>query len=510
MAPITEAYLTTLATADPGLPVPRPTTPHWLKDPHALAQVQSASLPKAVDVVVIGSGITALSIARTLLSQSPSIRVTILEARALCSGATGRNGGQIVTYGAAAYSQAKRVLGAEAATKFVDFTFDNVAAMSEAVKEYAMTESEYRQVRRIRCFTDPEYFKKACESIAEYERDNPKSKHINTYTVVDAQQLLKDHGIHGVAGGIIYPAAAFWPYRFIAKTYQTLLNQYPSRFSIETETSVTRVLHDSQGENVYPYAVETSRGLLRATHVVHATNGHAGHLLPALRGRIVPYCGTMTVQDYGTAVPNRGDQNTWSVHQKPQLDESTGALASGTYYVQQNAVTGQFWFGGEFKTLEETLSADDSSKSEGSVEHLKQRLAQFFGLKPRPDTCLVSAWSGVMGFTCDGFPLVARLPKSLTSRDGTGEWIAAGFNGMGMSMCLLAGKGLALKILGFDVSDWFPESAFGLSSDRLQSRLTVRATVDDFLSDYQSAIKATKSTKDAQVAEAGGITQAKL
>jgi len=197
---VPEAYLTTLVTADPGIPVPRPTTPHWLKDPHSLAQIQSPSLPKDVDVVVIGSGITGMSIAKTLLSQSPSVRVTILEARTLCSGATGRNGGHIVTYGAAAYSRAKEVLGAEAATKFVDFTFANVSAMEDIVKEYALRESEYRQVKRVRCFTDHEYYQQACESIAEYERDNPTSQHQNTYTIVDAQQLT-EVGIRSATDG---------------------------------------------------------------------------------------------------------------------------------------------------------------------------------------------------------------------------------------------------------------------------------------------------------------------
>lgn len=52
-------------------------------------------------MLIVGSGITGTSVAKHLLEGQPDARVTIVEARTLCSGATGRNGGQHVAFGAA-------------------------------------------------------------------------------------------------------------------------------------------------------------------------------------------------------------------------------------------------------------------------------------------------------------------------------------------------------------------------------------------------------------------------
>jgi hypothetical protein len=76
----------------PGLPVNDPTLPYWTVPPINLpAHNNTATLPTHVDVLIIGSGITGVSCARTLLKKGPpGLRVLVLEARDVCSGATGR------------------------------------------------------------------------------------------------------------------------------------------------------------------------------------------------------------------------------------------------------------------------------------------------------------------------------------------------------------------------------------------------------------------------------------
>jgi hypothetical protein len=89
--------------ADPGLPHPNPVPSFW--------QHQKASLPEPLpevpefaDIVIIGSGITGASIARTILATTQSVlsperdkklQVVVLDSRDTCNGATGRNGGHI-------------------------------------------------------------------------------------------------------------------------------------------------------------------------------------------------------------------------------------------------------------------------------------------------------------------------------------------------------------------------------------------------------------------------------
>ena len=75
----------------PDLPVYRPTVSFWTVPSAQLPIDNDAPLPSQVDVLVIGSGITGVSCTRTLLRYGPpGLRVLILEARDVCSGATGR------------------------------------------------------------------------------------------------------------------------------------------------------------------------------------------------------------------------------------------------------------------------------------------------------------------------------------------------------------------------------------------------------------------------------------
>ncbi|KAJ7593915.1 FAD dependent oxidoreductase-domain-containing protein [Mycena floridula] len=89
------------------LPVPNPTASFWLDSPGASPLATEGStgpLTKDADICIIGSGITGVSAAYHLAklfandTSRPPIKATILEARNFCSGATGRNGGNLIPF----------------------------------------------------------------------------------------------------------------------------------------------------------------------------------------------------------------------------------------------------------------------------------------------------------------------------------------------------------------------------------------------------------------------------
>lgn len=292
-------------------------------------------------------------------------------------------------------------------------------------------------------------------------------------------RFQQDHGIHGASGGAILPAGTVWPYIMVTRIFAALMEKYPNRLTIETSTAVTAVNYESNFvtpiTSVYPYAVTTSRGPLRAGKVIYCTNGHTGHLIPKLRGRIHPFKGTMTVQDPGSAVPNRGKTTSWGFHYPITYDPKTKESGHGLYYLGQSAKTGYFYFGGENARIEDVVSGDDSFVGGKSVSHLQSVLPEFFGKSQSASWNLVASWSGIMGFSSDGLPLVGQLTQELTGREGDGEWIAAAFNGYGMANCLLSGESLVSLILKDRASD-IP-GAYHLSEQRLQDLLTVPESI---------------------------------
>lgn len=261
-----------------------------------------------------------------------------------------------------------------------------------------------------------------------------------------------------------------------------MLRDSPERLSIETNTPVSKVSYSPDVDPEYPYAVTTSRGIVRARRVLHCTNAYASHLLPRLAGGIYPFRGTMSVQKPGPELKNLGACRSWSLSHKSKLEVETGFYDTGLYYLQQNALTGHIWIGNESAYLKDILTADDTYVPDEAKEFLSTVLPGFFlkGWGGEEKSEVEAIWSGIQGHTADGLPIVGRVPQSITGEPGdTGQWIAAGFNGYGMDKCWLTGEALAKMIMGEDVSDWFPQ-CYTLTERRLQQTLTANKTVLKF------------------------------
>lgn len=158
--------------ADPELPRDNPTTSFWQLPPHSqLSEIQSAEIPQETDYAVIGSGLTGCSIAKHLLDLSDSSSVTVLEARTLCSGATGRNGGLLTSFVPDQFSALAEHLGLEQAVKIARFanrTLEKMHELGNSSPELK-TASEVRRVRGIICYDNEGAFEAAKKSVASYE-----------------------------------------------------------------------------------------------------------------------------------------------------------------------------------------------------------------------------------------------------------------------------------------------------------------------------------------------------
>lgn len=140
--------------SDPGNPASDPNPAPWQQPSHRLAHAKSPSLPETADMVILGSGITGCAVARTLLSTTEHLskkpRVVILDARTLCSGASGRNGGHLRDTPFMYLSYFKSSFGSEMAKKMASFRARQVKEVIELAKEEnVFAAAEFRQVEAV-------------------------------------------------------------------------------------------------------------------------------------------------------------------------------------------------------------------------------------------------------------------------------------------------------------------------------------------------------------------------
>ncbi|KAL8299272.1 hypothetical protein RB593_009253 [Gaeumannomyces tritici] len=508
------------AKAAAPLPHPSPTQPFWLLDPPhpELVDLQSAEMPREAEVVIIGSGITAAATARSLLQtateESPSRpvpRVVVLEARQLCSGATGRNGGHIK---ASPHVVLGRLLkqgamdGARAA-ELMRFQLRHLPVLTGLCAAEGIEVAECREVETVDLFVDDAGVLRQGWRRSRLSGSGRPSSRCGRGLPRRPARSVKFKANHHVLGAISYKAGALWPYRLVSSVWKTLLSEFPETLSIETGTPATSIdvlgKTDTsasqpgapQPDQDFPYLISTPRGAFRARHVVHATNAYMSNLVPGLRGKATGVLAHMTAQRPGVDFPRAGGGWSWSTVYAGQAYD----------YITQRPDTaagepGELMIGGGFtcapKQGGDMIGVYDDSRLDAlTVAHLEGIMPTVFrprwgadeggGGGPR----VKSVWSGVLAFTADLLPLVGRLDEQTTGRKlprqprggggkpgehsgasspKPGEWISAGYCGDGMVWAWLSGTALGIMLSGNDdvhlpaapgrpegrLSDWFP------------------------------------------------------
>ncbi|KAJ4245541.1 hypothetical protein NW762_014050 [Fusarium torreyae] len=488
------AKLRAALLADPLLPRPNPSISLWQEPAHpTISKSQSPNLPEFTDIVVIGSGITGCSVTKALLEDDTldtESRIVVLEARTLTSGATGRNGGQLVSPVGHLYTTMCKRYGEDTAKEMCRFSMmniDRVLGMLEELDPALQAASEIRHVSKVMVAGDEETWQASKESLESFRNAIPD--HQTLHRVSEKEALADQFNVKSGHGAIDHPAGAVWPYRLITGIFERLLAQYPDRLSIETNTPATNIQYvpsapdDDSPEPEYRYMVETPRGTIRTKQVVHCTNANAAHLLRPLLGKLYPYRGTMSVHKAGPHLEHVGNHRSWSQLTKTTLDPVSEFYSGGLYYLQQHGNTGDIWIGTDYSNVFDVLTSDDTSVPGHSVEALLNFLPRYFvegwpeGERPE----LKRVWTGLQGHTSDGLPLVGKLPKSLSGRDGQGEWIAGGYSGYGMDKAWMTGEALSSMILGKGTPDWLPK-AFLITEGRLERDITTEKSVAKWVS----------------------------
>ncbi|KAK7521367.1 FAD dependent oxidoreductase-domain-containing protein [Phyllosticta citriasiana] len=464
------------ASRNPGLPVLSPARPYWLKNPPFphLVNIRSDRLSSETDIVVIGSGITGVAVARTLLLEAErkkeTKRVVVLEARQICSGATGRNGGHIKAPTYDGLALLRKRFSVQRAAELMRFQAKHLEVLTRLCQQERIDVAECREVETVDLFMDENLFKKAQKQVEDCRHIVPEVP-LKIWREEKAKENFHvgDH----VCGAISYKSGALWPYRFVTSIWNDLTKRFPSTLSIETDTPVESI--DVDEANSHPFKVHTPRGELRCRHVVHANNAFASHLIPGLKSKMTGLRAHMSAQRPGIEFEDCKGDRSWSfiyntgfdyITQRPSSEAEPGDLMIG---------------GGFFRSPKAGLDQfgiwDDSKIEPMTMTHLNGILPTVFGAHWGPDARegrLKQIWSGIICYTADILPYVGKLDHRLTSRKtkqkDAAEWISAGYHGDGMVQAWLCGTALGLMmsdsenevleerpgIPGGTLAEWFP------------------------------------------------------
>jgi gamma-glutamylputrescine oxidase len=372
------------------------------------------------DVAVLGGGIAGLSAALHLAKRG--FRVTVLEARSVGYGASGRSGGQTIFGLAASQQKLMAAVGRDDARRLFELSVEALDLTQSLIRDYAI-DCDYhpnhvhvavkpRQVEELRSWTRELNEEYGYESARLLHRDELEA-HVRSRRYLAGMLDPRSGHLH--------------PLRYT----QGLARAAQAAGAIIHENS--EVLRYEDGEEI---RVHTEHGTLRCAHLILCGNAYIGAVAPALARRILGV-GTYII----ATEPLRGDV-------AQTLLPSNAAIADINWVLDyfRRSKDDRMLFGGRVSY--------SSVQPPRLAESMRKRMVRVF---PELSTAKVGyAWGGYLDITLSRAPNFGRLKPNV--------FYLQGFSGHGMALAGLAGKLVAEAAAGtaerFDVFARIPHRDF--------------------------------------------------
>lgn len=370
--------------------------PFWL-DPKPTRR-PTLSGKQQFDIVVIGGGLCGVSTAWHLVEAGFS--VALVEARGISFSATGRNAGFILQGTAERYNRAITQMGREMARDIHAYSLENHRMMREVIEKHNI---------------DCEYLCRGSLQLASSKEEE--------FELLDSAELLVEDGfkaelLEGDELGEPYLSAGFQTGILLPEDGELNPARFVQLVADLAETKGLTIFENSPALNIDSgdsVTVHTPEGSITSEIAILCTNAKLGEVLPSYHEYISPVRGQML-----TTAP------------LPQLFNQPIYADHGFDYWRQTPA-GRIVLGGWRNLDPETEVGHDEILHDGIQERMKRFLMRFKGLE---ELQITHRWSGIMGFSQDGLPLVGALPGSQNIL------IGAGFTGHGFGFAWLAGHSL--------------------------------------------------------------------
>ncbi|KAJ5234344.1 uncharacterized protein N7469_003512 [Penicillium citrinum] len=403
------------------------TKPFWRTSLHPLDSHQGTpDLPSETDILIIGGGYAGASAAYHLFPENQTSnlpRVVLLEARELCSGATGRNGGHLRPDLYSITSKYVERYGLEAAVDVVRFEISHMKEIADVVAKEGI-DCDLTFSKSFDIYMDETELKQRKEFV-NYLRNQDLNfmDDVKYLSETDAQEIAH---VLGAKGGFSFSAGHLWPYKLITQLIAIAVSR---GLNLQTHTVVSVIGESRTAEGFWP--VITNRGTIHARKIILATNAFTASVAPEYSKAIIPAKGLCTQIVASPGAPYRHLPETYAIRHGP-----------GAFIYQISRNDGSIIVGGASWTFKNDLeqwynNPDDGTLIDKVENYFDGYMQRTFSGWEDSGAEVKHIWTGVMGYSADSLPHVGEVP------DKPGQFIAAGFNGHGMPVVFLSGKAVA-------------------------------------------------------------------
>jgi glycine/D-amino acid oxidase-like deaminating enzyme len=360
---------------------------------------RSNDIVATVDVAIIGGGIAGLAIARQCVARG--LLPAVIEARDLAAGATGRNAGFAMTGLADHYVTLVNDHGRARAREIWQVSQENLRELIDDVAGGEGIACDLVPCGSVVAAWSPKEREEIAASHALLREDgfdvdlldaDAANERLGSQRFLGGLFVRADHGVHPVK--LVRGLAAN-----LAHAGARILEHHEVR-AIEDDGDGVRV--------------RTAKGDIKAPRVVLATNAYTRQIEPYFRERVVPVRG----QVLATAPV-------------PPLLKALVYTDDGFEYARQ-LPDGTVVAGGWRRAFADSEVGYADEITAGVQEGIEEFLHEAWpSLRAVPIT---HRWSGVMGFSKNGLPMVGMMP----SRPRVG--FAVGFTGHGLGFAFAAAR----------------------------------------------------------------------
>ncbi|KAJ7031829.1 FAD dependent oxidoreductase [Mycena alexandri] len=467
------------------LPHPDPTHSFWTHSPGAnplAGEGSTGELTNEADVCIIGSGITGVSAAYHLANAiqhgtfpvqdegTNKVRAVILEARDFCSGATGRNGGNLTPYEFSRFRKAEALFGREAALRLYAIEHYSASEMARIARRAGWAGTvDLVEGGHIDLLLTEERVK---EAKADFDAAVAAGKTLNA-TWLDRDEMNSTYGTHN--WGVRSPGYNVWPLKFVTQLFKQTRKVTPVLdLRLHTRTPVTSV-SPLMAASFRRWELATPRGIVQCSYVLHATNGYASHLLPHMAGPgpagIVPVRGQVLAMranaplDALSKISWANNEGYWFPRPVTDVEEHPLVILGGA----RDAAGPPF----------EMDVTDDSIVDVNVGDVLRAFLPTLFPGLYTPGREPEAEWTGIMGYTALDIPFVGPVlnTNNVEEEDSysyKGQFIAAGYAGHGMPRAFACAE-VVVQMIAAELSNrewvapaWFPRPFLTSVRDRPQ------------------------------------------